>query len=167
MARVLLKVAVFAALGVLSACGSTSGGNAPVSQGPTTIVKDRTPEQLYSNIARQVRGCWLDPADPVLTRHVFGAKASAGAPGGGAARIEILERTSDLKPGRKAFTIDFQPRSDGTQIVAQNLRLPYTLGQKMLADVGFWAQGGANCNGPGELAASVARGSISGPRVSQ
>ncbi len=171
MARVLLQVAAVAAVGVLSACGSTGGGsgNAPVSRGPTTIVKGSSPVQLYNHIARQVRACWLNPADPVLTKHVFRAEAPAGgSPGGRAAKIEIHEQTKDLKRGLKAFSIDFQPRRDGTQIVARNLRLPYALGQKMMSDVGFWAQGGANCDGPVEApSGGVARGSVSGPRVTQ
>lgn len=168
MVRALLKVAALSLAGVLGACGSTGGGNAPVSKGPTTIVKGSTPAQLYSHIARQVRACWLNPVNPVLKKHVFRAEAPAGGgPRGSATKIEIHEQTDDLKRGLKAFSIDFQPRRDGTQIVAQNLRLSYVLGQKMMADVGFWAQGGANCDGPGQASESVARGSIVGPRVSQ
>lgn len=164
MATVLQRAAALAAVGVLSACGS-AGGDAPVSQGPVTIVKGGSPVQLYSHIARQVRACWLNPVNPVLTKHVFRAEAPAGGPGRGGAMIEIHEQTKDLKRGLKAFTIDFQPRRDGTRIIARNLRLPYALGQMMASDVGYWAQGGANCDGPVQASGSVLRGSVSGPRV--
>ena len=167
MARGLLKVASLAALGVLSACGATGGGNAPVSQGPTTIVKGSTPAQLYSNISRQMRTCWFNPASPVLNKHVISAEAQAGSSGGGATRIAIHERSAGSQPGAKAFTVDFQPIPDGTQIVARNLRLSYVLGQSLASDVGYWAQGGANCNGPLPPAGNELRGSISGPVVTQ
>ena len=167
MLKVLLKVCAVAALGVLSACGSGGGGTAPVSQGPSTIVKGSTPAQLYSHIAKQVRACWLNPRDPVLTKHVFLAEAGAGGPSGSVTNIEIHEQTKDLKSGLKAFSINFQPRRDGTQIIAQNHRLSYTLAQKLTSDVGYWAQGGANCDGPVQASGNVARGSVSGPRISQ
>lgn len=169
MVRVVLRAVALAAVSALAACGATggAGGQAPVSQGPVTIVKGSTPVQLYSHIARQVRACWLNPRDPVLTKHVFRAEAGAGGRSGRATKIEIHERSKDLKRGLKAFTIDFTPRRDGTQIIAQNFKLPYTLGQKLVSDVGYWAQGGANCDGPVQAAGTVARGSISGPRVSR
>ncbi len=168
MVRVVHRAVALAAVCTLAACGSTGGGGqAPVSQGPVTIVKGSTPVQLYSHIAKQVRACWLNPSNPVLTKHVFRAEAGAGGPSGQATNIEIHEQTRDLKRGLKAFTIDFQPRRDGTQIIAQNHKLPYALGQKLVSDVGYWAQGGANCSGPVRASGTVPRGSIAGPRVSQ
>jgi len=166
MVRVLQWVAAVAVLGVLGACGS-GGGEAPVSQGPVTIVKGSNPAQLYSHIAKQVRACWLNPRNPVLTKHVFRAEAGAGGPRGSATNIEIHEQTKDLKRGLKAFSIDFQPRRDGTQIIARNHRLPYALGQKLTSDIGYWVQGGANCDGPVPAADAELRGSVSGPRVSR
>jgi len=169
MVRVVLRAVALVVVFALAACGATggAGGQAPVSQGPVTIVKGSTPVQLYSHIARQVRACWLNPRDPMLTKHIFRAEAGAGGRSGRATKIEIHEQTKDLKRGLKAFTIDFAPRRDGTQIIAQNFKLPYTLGQKLVSDVGYWAQGGPNCDGPVQAAGTVARGSISGPRVSR
>ncbi len=167
MARVIKRVMALAAVGLLAGCGATGGGGigsgaqAPVSQGPVTIVKGSSPVQLYSHIARQVRACWLSTRNPVLPKHVFRAKAGAGGASGRETKIEIHEQTPDLKRGLKAFTIDFQPRRGGTQIIAQNLKLPYDMGQKLVSDVGYWAQGGANCGGP------VTKPQIEGPRVSQ
>jgi hypothetical protein len=164
-------VVALAVVIALSACGATGGGGgggqAPVSQGPVTIVKGSTPVQLYSHIARQVRTCWLNPRDPVLTKHVFRAEAGAGGPSGRATNIEIHEQTRDSKRGLKAFTINFVAVRDGTQIVAQNHKLSYTLGQKLTADVGYWTQGGTNCNGPAQVSGTVPRGSVAGPRVSR
>lgn len=164
MVKFLLKVLAIAASGVLGACGS-GGGDAPVSQSPSMIVKGSAPAELYSHIAKQVRACWLNPADPVLTKHIFRAQAGAGGPSGSATNIVIYEQTKDFKRGLKAFSIDFKPLRDGTQLSARNHRLSYTLAQKLNSDIGYWVQGGVSCDGP---AAGVAlRGSVSGPRVSR
>ena len=167
MPRVVQTAIALAAVFALTACGSTSGGQAPVSQGPVTIVKGSNPAQLYTSVARQVRACWLNPRDPVLKKYVFRAEVGAGGASGNATKIEIHEQTKDLQLGLRAFTIDFKPLRDGTQIIAQNHKLSYTLGQKLLSDVGYWAQGGPNCDGPVQTAGTVARGSVVGPRVSQ
>ena len=169
MVRVIQMAAAAACVSTLGACSAVGSGgrDAPVSQGPAIVVTGTTPVQLYSHIARQVRACWFDPASPVLTKHVFRAEAPAGGPAGGSPKIEIHEQTQDRKRGLKAFTIDFQPRRDGTGIAAQNLRLPYTLGQKMVSDVGYWAQGGPTCDGPVQASGSTPRGSISGPRITR
>ncbi len=171
MARVVHRAVALAAVCALAACGATGsgggGGQAPVSQGPVIIVKGSTPVQLYNHIARQVRACWLNPRDPVLTKHVFRAEAGAGGPSGRATNIEIHEQTRDAKRGLKAFTINFVAVRDGTQIIAQNHKLPYALGQKLAADVGYWSQGGPNCSGPAQASGAVPRGSVAGPRVSR
>ena len=169
MISVFRAVLIVGAMCVLAACGATgSGSQVPVSKGPTTVVKGNTPVQLYSHIARQVHTCWLNPSDPVLTRHVFRAEAPAGGGRGGqAASIVIHDKTRDKKLGLKAFSIDFRPVRDGTQIVTQNHNLPYALGQKLVSDVGYWAQGGGNCDGPAQSAGIVPRGSVAGPRVSR
>lgn len=153
---------------MLSSCGATGSGSggAPVSRGPTTIVKGSTPVQLYSHIARQVRGCWFNPSSPVLTKHVFRGEAGAATTGANATRIIIYDETPDRRRGLKAFSIDFEPVRGGTKINVKNQRLPYALGQKLVADVGYWAQGGPNCDGPVQ-ASGGPRGSVSGPRVTQ
>lgn len=154
---------------LLSACGTSGGtsGNAPVSAGPVTTVKGSTPTQLYSHMARQVRTCWLNPRDPVLTKHVFRGEAGAGGPSGAETKIVIHEQTPDLKRGLKAFSINFAPVRGGTRVEAQNHKLPYALGQKLVADVGYWAQGGPNCDGPAPAAGTALRGSISGQGASR
>ena len=169
MTKLILTAAMFAATCALTACGATgSGGSrgAAVSQGPTTIVKGSTPVQLYSHVARQVRGCWFNPSAPVLTKHVFRAEAGAASTGANATKIVIYDKAPNRKLGLKAFSIDFKPVGGGTKISAENQRLPYALGQKLVSDVGYWAQGGANCDGPVQTSGGP-RGSVSGPRVTQ
>ena len=149
----------------LAGCGAGGSTNPNdgrlVSQSPTSLVKGQAPVQLYSHVARQVRACWFNPRDPVLTKHVFRGEAGAGGASGVQTGIAIYEQTPQQKLGLKAFTIDFKPVRGGTQVEAKNQRLPYALGQKLVADVGYWVQGGANCEGPAQ--ATSARGSLSGP----
>lgn len=170
MPQLVGSISVLSLLAVLlSACGTSGGsaGNAPVSAGPVTTVKGSSPAQLYSHMARQIRACWLNPREPVLTKHVFRGEAGAGGPSGAETKIVIHEQTPDLKRGLKTFSISFTPMRDGTRVEAQNHKLPYALGQKLIADVGYWAQGGPNCDGPQAQAGNAPRGSISGQRVSQ
>lgn len=169
MIKLLQITAAFAAACMLSACGATGSSGSrgrPVSQGPTTIVKGSTPVQLYSHIARQVRSCWFNPTDPVLTKHVFRAEAGAASAGAKTTKVVIYDQAPNRKLGLKAFSIDFDPVAGGTRINAENHRLPYALGQKMVSDVGYWAQGGANCDGP-VRASGGPRGSVSWPRVTR
>lgn len=167
MRRIIASAATTLAVVVLAGCGAGSGAGgdrqAPVSQGPETIVKGQSPLQLYSHIARQVRACWLNPSDPVLSKHIFRGEAGAGGPSGRVTQIIIHEQARDGKRGLKAFSIDFSPLRDGTRIVSNNHKLPYALGQKLMSDVGYWAQGGPNCDGPAP-ASGGPRGSVSGPR---
>jgi len=150
---------------VLAGCGAggtaTPGDTTLVSQGPGTIVKDRTPVQLYAHVARQVRACWFNPRNPVLAKHVFRGEAGAGGKSGTETGITIYEQTRERKLGLKAFTIEFRPVRGGTQVMANNQRLPDALGRKLAADVGYWVQGGQNCAGP--ATATQAREPASGP----
>ncbi|MEM8745017.1 MAG: hypothetical protein AAGF14_10315, partial [Pseudomonadota bacterium] len=102
----------------------------------------------------------------VLTKHVFRGEAGAATTGANATRIVIYDETPDRKRGLKAFSIDFAPTRGGTRINSENHRLPYALGQKLVSDVGYWAQGGGNCDGPVRPSGGP-RGSVSGPRVTQ
>jgi hypothetical protein len=152
-------MALFAA-----ACGGPSVSPAP--SGQTSVLPGVSPAHAYTLVGRQVRTCWFNPADPVLTRHEF--RAEAGAGNDQQTNIVIYERTREGKLGLKAYTVSFEPRGDGTVVNTSNLKLPYALGQKMTADVGYWIQGGANCDGPAAGAGS-ARGSSAppGPQVSR
>lgn len=176
MAKGTIPAALLAGLSVLlCACGSSGGARPPateatapsaqVSQGPTVIVKGQSPVQLYAHIARQIKGCWLNPRSPTLKNHVFRAEAGAGGRSGTATNIRINEKTRDKKRGLLVFSIDFMAVRDGTQIVSQNHKLPDALGQKFVSDIGYWAQGGANCHGPART--PVTSPHIQGPRVSR
>lgn len=147
------------AAGVLAGCGASS--TVPSSSGQTSVLPGVSPAQAYTTVARQIRACWFNPTDPVLTRHVFRAEAGAGGPQVPETNVVIYDRTPDGKRGLKAYSVAFEKRGKGTVVNTANHRLPYALGQKLTADVGYWIQGGANCDGPAATA-SPARGSYGG-----
>lgn len=133
-----------------SACGSstvsTGSGPGPAGHGQTSILPNTTPAQAYTMVARQIKACWFKPSDPVLTKHIFRAESP---PGRNATTTVVIYGTGpDGRRGLKSYTIDFEPRSKGTLVKTANLKLPYALAQKLTGDVGYWVQGGANCDGP-------------------
>lgn len=145
--------------GLVAGCGASS--TVPSSSGQTSILPGVSPAQAYTMVARQIKACWFNPTDPVLTRHVFRAEAGAGGAQGSETNVVIYDRTPDGRRGLKAYSVAFEKRGKGTVVNTANHRLAYALGQKLTADVGYWIQGGANCDGPA-AAASPARGSYGG-----
>ena len=141
MRRTCILIAAIVAATGLSACRSSTA-TVPVARGPITVVSGK-PTQVYSQVARKIRACWLKPSDPVLTKHVFNAEAT---PDGSTTNIVIHELAADGRKGLKAFSVSFEPRgSANTTVVAENHRLPYALGQVLVADVGRWASGDPTC----------------------
>ena len=47
--------------------------------------------------------------------------------------------------GLKAFTVTIAPRGDGAAVVAESLKMPVALGQRMTADAYRWAKGNVGC----------------------
>ena len=141
----MLSVAAALAAGMVLAACQTSGklpDAKPAKHAQTTVVAGSSPTDVYAKLAGRVKNCWLNPADPVLTKHIFHAEAS---PDGSATNIVIHERAPDGRRGLKAYTINFESRGRDTKVVTANQRLPYALSQKLSADVGRWVQGSTLC----------------------
>ncbi len=153
------KIAIVA-LTALAATACQTGDKEPSAQhAQTTIVAGAAPTDVYTELARKVRNCWLNPADPVLTNHIFHAVAN---PGGTGTNIVIHERAPDGRRGLKAYTIKFEARGRDTKVLTENQRLHYALSQKMAADVGRWVQGSTLCEiaetrGPAPIPSSTTR----------
>ena len=159
-----VPITLFSGLFVAAALAGCGGApSAQVAHGQKSVLPGTAPAEAYALVARQVKGCWFNPANPVLTKHVFRAEAPAGgAPG--QTMIVIYDQTPDGKRGLKAYSVLFEPRSKGTSVTTQNHKLAYGLAQKLSSDVGYWIQGGANCDGPAPTATAPSRGSFGGPR---
>ncbi len=140
MVRLVLWTVAAAAVVAVGGCRSTT--NVPIARGPVTTVAG-SPAEVYSRVARQIRACWFKPSDPVLTKHVFRAEA---APDGSTTNLAIHEQTPEGRRGLKAFSVAFEPRGRNTSVTAQNHRMPYALGQVLVADVGRWASGNPICD---------------------
>lgn len=166
--RILTKIsAVMFCGGLLAACGGTAT-TSPQGHGQKSILPGTAPAQAYALVARQIKACWFNPTSPVLTNHIFRAAAPAGGAATSQTNVVIYSKTPDGRRGLKTYSIKFEPRNKGTAVETQNHKLPYALAQKLTADVGYWIQGGANCDGPAPVASSPARGSYapSSQRVS-
>lgn len=141
---------------VLAGCGS-GATNEPLAHSGSAVVKGELPSEVYARIAKLVRVCWFKPTDPILSKHVFYAKAPAD---GTTASIIIFEASSQNKRGPKAYEIAFNRRIKATQIDTINRRLAYALAQKLSADVNRWSQGNKTCESYSESGAQgIAPGS--------
>lgn len=143
---------------LLAGCGGVTA-TAPQSHGQTSVLTGTAPAQAYALVARQIKACWFNPTNPVLTRHIFRADAPAGGGATSQTNVVIYDKTPDGKRGLKTYSVLFEKRNKDTVVKTQNHKLPYALAQKLSADVGFWIQGGANCDGPVPVAAAPSRGS--------
>jgi len=137
----------------------------PATGGQQSFLPNVRPAEAYALVARQVRACWFNPADPVLTKHEFRAEAGAGGASGNETAIIIYERATGNQKGLglKAYVIRFEKRGKGTAVRAQNQRIHPVLAQKLSADIGYWIQGGQGCEGPPPSPATPPRGSFAVP----
>lgn len=153
--RLLAGLGLAAAAAFLGACGTAMV--ASPGHGERAVLPDTKPAQAYAAVARQIRRCWFDPTDPVLPGHVFRAEVPpAGAPDP-RTRVVIRERTPEGEDGLRAYSIRFERSRGDTRVTTENHRLDYALAQALSADVGYWVQGGAGCDGPESAAAPDGR----------
>lgn len=134
---------------LLAGCGGSSLGPTAVSHGQRSVLPDVSAPAAYTMLARQVRACWFNPADPVLPDHIFRAEAPASGAPDASTRIIVYTKAPDGRLGLKAYTIELEPQGRrGTVVTTENHKLDYPLAQKLTADVGYWIQGGSTCGAP-------------------
>ena len=124
--QIRIFAAMIAVLG-LSACGAAV--NEPIAHSGSAVVKGEQPSVVYAKIARLVRMCWFKPSAPVLSKHIFYAKAPAD---GGSASIIIFEKSSQKKRGLQAYSIEFNKRIKATQNRTDKQTVAVCLGSKTL-----------------------------------
>lgn len=96
---------------------------------------------VYERVARQVKSCWLNRANPVLADHKFHAEASPE----GEASITIYRKVEGQKLGIAAFRIRITRDGSGTVVRSENVKLPEEMKPALLTDVAGWAQGREGC----------------------
>lgn len=131
----------------LAGCGTTSLpatlGSAPSS------THAEPPVEIYSRIARSALICWFGAQGGLKKSHIFHADVAPDSAGGGA-EIIVHERDDTAENPRsfRAYRIAIAPAAGGSEVAAQNLRMPVDVGREMGADVIRWAKGKPECGSP-------------------
>jgi hypothetical protein len=103
------------------------------------------PVVVYTQLAQQIRSCWLKPGASKLPGHGFHAEVGAGDPD--QAKIILYEKAPDGKRGLQAFRLLIDGRSSGAIVKAENRKLDKKLDQTFKTDLVRWAQGKRECSG--------------------
>lgn len=103
------------------------------------------PVVVYTQLAQQIRSCWLKPGASKLPGHGFHAEVGAGDPD--QAKIVLYEKAPDGKRGLQAFRLLIDGRFSGAIVKAENHKLDKKLDQTFKTDLVRWAQGNRECSG--------------------
>jgi hypothetical protein len=102
------------------------------------------PVAVYSQLAQQIRSCWLTPGASKLPGHGFHAEVAAGDPS--EAKIILYEKAPDGKRGLQAYRLVIESRGSSSSLVkAENRKVDAKLDQAFKADLGRWAGGRREC----------------------
>ena len=111
---------------------------------PDSVNWDGAPVAVYTQLAQQIRACWLAPATTKLTKHGFHAEVS---PDSSNAKIVIYEKDPQGKRGVQAFRINISGGGGGSSVQSENRRLDKTLDVAFKADLARWSKGNQGCKG--------------------
>lgn len=110
---------------------------------PDTTQWNDKPVAVYTQLAQQIRACWLTPGAPKLVDHGF--HAEVGATDADEASIIIYKKDANGKRGLQAFRILINGTLTGSAVKAENRRLDKKLDQAFKTDISLWAQGQLAC----------------------
>jgi hypothetical protein len=98
------------------------------------------PVAVYSQLAQQIRSCWLTPGASKLPGHGFHAEVAAGDPS--EAKIILYEKAPDGKRGLQTYRLVIESRGSSSSLVkAENRKVDAKLDQTFKADLARWAGG--------------------------
>lgn len=103
------------------------------------------PIAVYTQLAQQIRLCWLMPGKTKLTNHGFHAEVSPDD--SNAAKIIIFEKDPAGKRGVQAFRINIAGGGGGSTVQSENRRLDKSLEAGFRADLVRWSKGDQSCKG--------------------
>lgn len=112
---------------------------------PDSVNWDGAPVAVYTQLAQQIRACWLAPATTKLPNHGFHADVSPNDANN--ARIIIYEKDPQGKRGVQAFRINISAGGGGSTVQSENRRLDKTLDGAFKADLARWSKGDQSCKG--------------------
>ena len=112
---------------------------------PESVNWDGAPVAVYTQLAQQIRACWLAPATTKLTNHGFHAEVSPKD--ANTAKIIIYEKDPQGKRGVQAFRINISGGGSGSTVQSDNRRLDKSLDVAFKADLARWSKGDQGCKG--------------------
>ena len=112
---------------------------------PDSVSWDGAPVAVYTQLAQQIRACWLTPGKSKLTNHGFHAEVSPNDSSN--AKIIIYEKDPQGKRGVQAFRINISGGSSSSTVQSENRRLDKTLDVAFKADLARWSKGDQGCKG--------------------
>ena len=115
------------------------------SYAPDSVNWDGAPVAVYTQLAQQIRACWLSPGKSKLTNHGFHAEVSPNDSSN--AKIIIYEKDPQGKRGVQAFRIDISGGGSSSTVHSENRRLDKTLDVAFKADLARWSKGDQQCKG--------------------
>jgi hypothetical protein len=117
---------------------------AAATYAPESVNWDGAPLAGYTQLAQQIRACWLAPATTKLPKHGFHAEVS---PDSSNAKIVIYEKDPQGKRGVQAFRINISGGSSGSAVQSENRRLDKALDVAFKSDLARWSKGEQGCKG--------------------
>ena len=112
---------------------------------PDSVNWDGAPVAVYTQLAQQIRACWMAPATTKLTKHGFHAEVSPND--ANTAKIIIYEKDPEGKRGVQAFRINISGGGSGSTVQSENRRLDKALDGAFKADLARWSKGDQTCKG--------------------
>lgn len=134
----------------LAALASGCSGALEIPLPPIPSLPSNAPEfpgsstSVYTRIARGANACWFGPRGALDRTYIWHARAEPESKGG-MAEILVHERVDKNQRGLKSFSVTIAPRGEGAAVVAESLKMPAILGQRMTADAYRWARGNVGC----------------------
>lgn len=117
---------------------------AAAAYAPESVNWDGAPVAVYTQLAQQIRACWLAPATTKLPKHGFHAEVS---PDSSNAKVVIYEKDPQGKRGVQAFRINISGGSSGSTVQSENRRLDKALDVAFKSDLARWSKGEQGCKG--------------------
>ena len=116
---------------------------AAASDAPDSVSWDGAPVAVYTQLAQEIRACWLAPTTTKLPNHGFHAEVSPNDTD--TAKIIIYEKDPQGKRGVQAFRINISGSGSSSTVQSENRRLDKALDVAFKADLARWSKGNQGC----------------------
>jgi hypothetical protein len=148
-----VAIALLVTAAWLSGCGRSSGGATVATEESVGAIPSYNtsrmsiatakPVDAYVLLGGRIKTCWFNPVAPLFPEHVYRADVS---PNGEKVRVTIHDKRKLGRPGKLAYTIDFDQQGGNTIVTTQNKTMTPEQAAKMQFDINRWKSGQTNCS---------------------